>query len=155
MEEDLREITKIAREAAKFTAQNMKEDGIGTAEFDVIHTVRHHPGITQKEVREILGLDKGACARRCARLIAKGYLIRKENPDDKRSVLLYATEKAQDLKLSHKQIETIYYRWLSTHLSEEEKQAFYPILHKLYVLNKKEARSGWPHIREEVAHEKQ
>ena len=47
-----RKITKIAREAGKFTVQAMKEEGIGTAEFDFIHLVRHHPGITQTEVRE-------------------------------------------------------------------------------------------------------
>ena len=55
-----RKITKIAREAGKFTVQAMKEEGIGTAEFDFIHLVRHHPGITQTEVREQLKIDKGA-----------------------------------------------------------------------------------------------
>ena len=58
-----RKITKIAREAGKFTVQAMKEEGIGTAEFDFIHLVRHHPGITQTEVREQLKIDKGAAAR--------------------------------------------------------------------------------------------
>ena len=88
-----RKITKIAREAGKFTVQAMKEEGIGTAEFDFIHLVRHHPGITQTEVREQLNIDKGAAARRAASLEAKGYLIRKPNPWDGRSQLLYATEK--------------------------------------------------------------
>lgn len=32
-----RKMTKIAREVSKFTVQTMKEDGIGTAEFDFIH----------------------------------------------------------------------------------------------------------------------
>lgn len=93
-----RKITKIAREAGKFTVQAMKEEGIGTAEFDFIHLVRHHPGITQTEVREQLKIDKGAAARRAASLEAKGYLIRKPNPWDGRSQLLYATEKAETLK---------------------------------------------------------
>lgn len=38
-----RKITKIARELNKYTIQTMKEDGIGTAEFDFIHLVRHNP----------------------------------------------------------------------------------------------------------------
>ena len=95
-----RKITKIAREAGKFTVQAMKEEGIGTAEFDFIHLVRHHPGITQTEVREQLKIDKGAAARRAASLETKGYLIRKPNPWDGRSQLLYATEKAESLKNS-------------------------------------------------------
>lgn len=38
-----RKMTKIARELNKLTVQTMKEEGIGTAEFDFIHLVRHHP----------------------------------------------------------------------------------------------------------------
>ena len=63
-----RKMTKIAREVSKFTVQTMKEDGIGTAEFDFIHLLRHHPGLTQAEVREQLKIDKGAAARRAASL---------------------------------------------------------------------------------------
>ena len=61
-----RQMTKIAREAAKFTVQMMKADGIGTAEFDFIHLVRHNPGMTQADVRAALKIDKGAAARRAA-----------------------------------------------------------------------------------------
>ena len=90
-----RKITKIAREASKLAVLAMKEDGIGTAEYDFIHAVRHHPGITQAELREQLNIDKGA-----ARLEAKGYLVRRDNPQDGRSQLLYATEQAQGLRNS-------------------------------------------------------
>ena len=55
-----RQMTKIAREVGKFTVQMMKEEGIGTAEFDVIHFIRHNPGVTQTEVRETLKIDRGA-----------------------------------------------------------------------------------------------
>ena len=58
----------------------MKADGIGTAEFDFIHLVRHNPGMTQADVRAALKIDKGAAARRAASLEAKGYLVRKPNP---------------------------------------------------------------------------
>ena len=85
----------------------MKEDGIGTAEFDVIHFIRHNPGVTQTVMRESLKIDKGAVAKRVASLENKGYLIRKPNPEDGRSQLLYATAKAEDLKNSKAQIETI------------------------------------------------
>ena len=66
-----RKMTKIAREVSKFTVQTMKEEGVGTAEFDVIHLVRHNPGITQTKVRETLKIDKGAAAKRAASLESK------------------------------------------------------------------------------------
>ena len=83
MDKTERKMTKIARELNKLTVQTMKEEGIGTAEFDFIHLVRHHPGITQAQLREELKIDKGAAARRAASLEAKGYLIRRDNPEDK------------------------------------------------------------------------
>ena len=133
-----RKITKIAREAGKFTVQAMKEEGIGTAEFDFIHLVRHHPGITQTEVREQLKIDKGAAARRAASLEAKGYLIRKPNPWDGRSQLLYATEKAE--------IETVFYEWLLLELPEKEAESFCETLDKLYWKSKRERQNHFAEL---------
>lgn len=141
-----RKITKIAREVAKFTVQTMKEEGIGTAEFDFIHLVRHNPGITQAKVREVLKIDKGAAARRVASLEAKGYLERKPNPDDGRSQLLFATPKADELKNSKAQIESLFYEWLTAELSEEERTSFCETLDKLYWRSKNERREGFANI---------
>lgn len=146
MDATQRKMTKIAREVGKFTVQTMKEEGIGTAEFDVIHLVRHNPGITQTKVRETLKIDKGAAAKRVASLENKGYLIRKPNPDDGRSQLLYATEKAEQLKNSKAHIETVFYEWLLSELPEEEKEAFCTTLNKLYWKSKNERRAGFVNI---------
>ena len=145
MDQTGRKITKIAREVGKFTVQTMKEEGIGTAEFDFIHLVRHNPGITQTEVRETLKIDKGAAARRAASLEAKGYLERKPNPADGRSQLLYATKKA----------EAFFYEWLLAELPEEEKNAFCETLDKLYWRSKNERRAGFVDVAELVEKHKE
>ena len=139
-------MTKIAREVSKFTVQTMKEDGIGTAEFDVIYLVRHNPGLSQKEACLQLNMDKGAVARRTASLEQKGYLTRKANPEDGRSQLLYATEKAENLKTSKAAVETVFYEWLLEGLEEAEQAAFTAALDKLYLRSKMESRSGFPHV---------
>ena len=141
-----RKITKIARELNKFTVQTMKEEGIGTAEFDFIHLVRHNPGITQAQVREQLKIDKGAAARRVANLEEKGYLVRKPNPADGRSQLLYATEKAESLKNSKAYIEAVFYEWLLEELPEAEKVQFVQTLDKLYLRSKTQSRAGFPDV---------
>ena len=146
MDSTERKITKIAREVSKFTVQTMKEEGVGTAEFDFIHLVRHNPGITQTQVRESLKIDKGAAARRAASLEAKGYLIRKPNPEDGRSQLLYATPKAEQLKNSKAHIEALFYEWLLAELPEEEKKSFSKTLGKLYLRSKKESRTGFLNV---------
>ena len=128
-----RQMTKIAREAAKFTVQMMKADGIGTAEFDFIHLVRHNPGMTQADVRAALKIDKGAAARRAASLEAKGYLVRKPNPDE-------------ELKNSKAAIETVFYAWLVEELPEAEREAFCKTLETLYWRSKNQRRAGFPDV---------
>lgn len=141
-----RKITKIAREVGTFTARTMKADGVGPAEFDLIHVVRKHPGITQSEICRILGADKGAIAKQTANLESKGYLRREKNPADGRSQLLYPTEQAQNLKNSKAHIESVFYEWLLSSLDEPDQQEFARLLDVLYAKCKEESRAGFPHM---------
>ncbi len=146
MDQSRRQITKIAREVSKFTVKAMKAEGIGTAEFDFIHQVRHHPGITQAQVRDALKIDKGAAARRAASLEAKGYLVRRENPNDHRSQLLFATEKAETLRNSKATVEQTFYEWMLEELTESDRDNFCRILNELYLRSKTQARAGFPDV---------
>jgi DNA-binding MarR family transcriptional regulator len=141
-----RKITKIAREVSKFTVRTLREDGIGTSEFDVIHAIRKNPGITQSDVCHITGMDKGAVARQTANLEAKGYLTRSSNPNDGRSRLLFPTEKAERLKNSKAHIEAVFYEWLLEGLSENERNEFARLLDVLYSRCKEESKAEFPEI---------
>ena len=141
-----RQITKIAREVGKFTVRTVKAEGVGTAEFDLIHAVRKNPGITQSEICAILGTDKGAVAKQTANLEAKGYLRREANPADGRSQLIYPTEKAQSLKNSKAHIEALFYEWLAEALDGEERAEFARLLDVLYRRCKAESKAGFPEM---------
>ena len=141
-----RQMTKIVREVSRFTIRTLRAEGIGSGEFDVIHTVRKHPGITQAEVCQVTGLDKGAVARQTANLEAKGYLIRRDNPVDGRSQLLFSTQKAEGLKHSKAHIETMFYEWLLEPLSADEKAVFAGLLEILYQRCKAESKADFPEM---------
>lgn len=141
-----RKITKIAREAEKLVLLTMREEGVGTAEIDLIHALRHDPGCTQARLAEILHADKAAIARRTKNLEAKGYLVRENAPNDKRSQLLYPTEKAETLKSSKAEIEAAFYEYLISALTGEEAAVFASVLDKLYTKSKTESRAGFPHF---------
>ncbi len=141
-----RKITKIAREAEKLVLYTLREDGVGTAEIDLIHALRHNPGCTQARLAELLHADKAAIARRTKNLEAKGYLTRQEDPNDRRSQLLYPTERAETLKASKADIEASFYEYLVSQLSAEEAAAFAASLDKLYTASKTESRAGFPHF---------
>ena len=142
-----RKITKIAREAEKLVLRTLREEGVGTAEIDLIHALRHHPGCTQAALAERLHADKAAIARRTKNLEAKGYLIRRDAPNDRRSQLLYPTEKAESLKASKAEIEASFYEYLTSVLSADEARAFAAALNRLYAASKEESRAGFPHFR--------
>jgi len=141
-----RKITKIARETEKLVLLTMREEGVGTAEIDLIHALRHNPGCSQARLAEILNADKPAIARRTKNLEAKGYLVRRDDPSDKRSQLLFPTEKAENLKSSKAETEAAFYEYLLSVLTEEEKVAFIASLDKLYSASKAESRAGFPHF---------
>lgn len=143
-----RKITKIARETEKFVLIKLRENGVGTAEIDLIHAIRHNPGCTQAKLAEILNADKAAIARRTKNLETKGYLVRKSDPTDKRSQFLYPTEKAETLKESKAEIESEFYEYLVSALDEGEAETFAKLLDKLYVASKTESRAGFPHFNE-------
>ena len=141
-----RKITKIAREAEKLVLRTLREEDVGTAEIDLIHAVRHHPGCTQAALAELLHADKAAIARRTKNLEGKGYLVRRDAPHDRRSQLLYPTEKAEGLKASKAEIEASFYDYLVSTLTPEEAAAFAAALDKLYTASKKESRADFPHF---------
>lgn len=143
-----RYMTKIVREMNKFAITEGKMRGIGSGEADLIHLVRHHPGISQQELSGQLGIDKSAVARQVKNLEKKGYIRCEKSDQDSRSKALYATALAASLKGDKNDIEERFYTWLFEDLSEEEKAAFFATLTKLYHRSKTESRSGFPHLRE-------
>ena len=148
MEHPARKITKIAREAERVVLLAMRRDDVGTAEIDLIHAVRHHPGITQTELAQALHADKPAIARRTASLDRKGYLRREPNPEDGRSQLLYPTRQAEGLRDSKSAAESAFYSYLMAGLDEETQAAFLKALDEVYLRSKEESRRGFPHVKE-------
>ena len=131
MEHPARKITKIAREAEHIVLLVMRRDDIGTAEIDCIHAVRHHPGVTQTELADMLNTDKPAIARRVASLERKGYLRREPNPTDGRSQLLYPTEQAEGLRNAKADAESAFYDYIMAELDDETRAAFLDKLDKV------------------------
>ena len=95
--------------------------------------------ITERKITEI--------AREAEKLEAKGYLVRRDAPNDRRSQLLYPTEKAESLKSSKAKIEAAFYEYLMNTLTKEEAAAFAGTLNKLYAASKAESRAGFSHFR--------
>ena len=141
-----RKITKIARETEKLVLLSLREEGVGTAEIDLMHALRHHPGCTQAALAELLHADKAAIARRTLFLEAIGFLVRQVSLFVRRSHLLYPTGYAVAMKASKAEIEASFYEYLTSVLTDDESKTFAVLLNKLYAASKTESRAGFPHF---------
>lgn len=148
MENSKRKITKIAREATRFTQKVLKNTELGLSEYETVHCIRHNPGISQDELAKKVNLDKSAIARQAKSLEAKGYIIRKANPKDARAKQLFATQKAETVKNNKVMVENLFYDWLYSSISEEEKEQFFNTLNKLYLKSKAERKTDFKNLTE-------
>lgn len=147
MEDSKRQITKIARDVSRYTQKKLKTYGIGPSELDVLHVVRKNDGVTQKFICDKCGFDKAAVARIIVSLEKKQLVTRKDNPNDKRSSLIFSTNKDNALKDTKSQIEAYYYSWLFNDLDKKEKENFLNTLNKLYEKSKKESKNEFNNIK--------
>lgn len=68
--------------------------GLGSYQDSYIVNVCAHPGITQEGLSKLIFVHKSNVARQLGLLEEKGFVSRESDPQDKRSLLVYPTDKA-------------------------------------------------------------
>ncbi|MCD7954863.1 MAG: MarR family winged helix-turn-helix transcriptional regulator [Lachnospiraceae bacterium] len=144
------EISKIAQIANRVSVRQMREAGLGTAEYDLLRLVKQQPGISQKDAGARLGMDKGALARRAVNLEQKGYLTRRSNPADARSQLLFPEPKTDQMDNAGASAEAVFYDWLLECLPDDEREQFCDVLHILEERARKESEDGFPNVKAQI-----
>ncbi len=142
---EYRYMAKIVREMTKYKELREKENKLYPSEETLLHLIRHNEGISQKELVGKRGIDKAAVARQLVSLEEKGFIERKSGKD-KRTKLIYSTDKAKNLKQELVGYEEEFFEWLMSSLDEREKQTFFNTLTVLYLRSKQESRSGFKNL---------
>lgn len=135
-----RRIRKIDRDAQRFVARALGNTDLSLSDYDMIHTVRHRPGVTQEELRRLYCLDKSTIARRAAKLEAAGYISRLPSPGDKRRKQLFVTERGNALREAKVEAESFYFEWLTAELTEGELELLVPLLNRIQIRSREERR---------------
>lgn len=88
-------------------------------------------GASQQMLVELMNKDKAQIARIVARLLRQDLIIKQENPDDKRCVLLNLTTKGEKLlkRLDHVELEII--TNMLTGFSDEESASLTVLLERI------------------------
>ncbi len=94
------ELRRAARVVAQIYDEALRPSGLLAAQFTLLQTLKLAPGVSQKRLAELLGLDSTTLTRTLAVLRRKGWM-RSEAGEDRRALRLYLT--AEGLK-EYKQV---------------------------------------------------
>ncbi len=105
---------------------------ITATQFKVLCSVRCEVCITPVELKKILSVDLGALTRMIDRLVGRGWIERRPNPNDKRGVLLQLTcEGAAMCEQCHQLVGQELHQELTKNLTAEEVATLEHLLKKI------------------------
>ncbi|QAY67938.1 MarR family winged helix-turn-helix transcriptional regulator [Paenibacillus protaetiae] len=126
-------LSSAHRQNQKRLGKMLAPYGIGTGgQHSFLINVIRRPGITQEQLTQELKFDKATTARSIKQLELSGYIERKPDPDDRRSHLLYPTDKAVQFWPELQAILNRNNQLIARHLTKEEENRLIGLLQKLY-----------------------
>ncbi|MBQ8200555.1 MAG: MarR family transcriptional regulator [Clostridia bacterium] len=94
----MRQISITYRCAMRYREHELADTGLAGCQTPYLTALYRHPGISQEELARELNVNKSSVTRQLSALEEKGYVRRESDPSDKRSLLVYPTDKALDLR---------------------------------------------------------
>ena len=91
-------IWQINKNGLVYMARRLEEFNIGSGQLPLLMLLYNHKdGLNQKEISQLLNIDKGATAKAVLKLLNEGYIERKDDPIDNRMYRIYLTKKANKI----------------------------------------------------------
>ncbi|SDK49848.1 DNA-binding transcriptional regulator, MarR family [Maridesulfovibrio ferrireducens] len=112
-------------------ADKLSAIGITYGQIGFIMQALRNPGRNQDELSHVLSVDKAATARALAKLVKLGFLVREENPENRREKLVYPTEKAEGIKEDLHQALQAANELMMSDLDESEKEVLMKMLKRM------------------------
>ena len=92
-----RVLSRLARKSQLAVGSALQKYNLTAAEEPFLMAVLNNEGFSQEERTAFVGVDKAVTARAVRSLEEKGYLIRQQDPRDKRQNRVYPTDKAREI----------------------------------------------------------
>lgn len=127
----MKSLNNISRSQMMFRSERLKADGICAAHHTFVLAICLHPGRSQEELSKEICLNKSTVARTINYLEEKGYVRREANVSDKRSFLVFPTDKMLEI---FPLVSTITREWnerICEDIPSDELEAFFSVLSKM------------------------
>lgn len=117
----------------QFLAAKLREMGVPLTpeQFMLIDILWNQGEMTQQQLADQLQKDKNSVTKLVDAIEKKGFVVRKQNPHDRRANTLVLTEKANELKPGAKQKGISILDQILEGISEDELRSFLSTLRKL------------------------
>ena len=93
----MKSVSETFRCANLYRLDQLEGFGITGSQYTYILNICRNPGISQEQLSKLIYIHKSNVARQVCQLADKGLIERKTDENDKRSLLLYPTQKAKEL----------------------------------------------------------
>lgn len=90
-------VSVIHRTHHIYIDEQMKRFGLSSGQLFTLLHLAHEQGITQETLVHRFRVDKGTVARAVRRLEDAGYISRTIDPDDRRAVRIYLTDRGEEI----------------------------------------------------------
>jgi DNA-binding MarR family transcriptional regulator len=127
----LRNINVISRSATAYKTKSGTIEGISGAQHVFFFQICKHPGLSQDAIVKHTRLNKSTVTRTLAYLEEAGFVKRIQDPNDKRSLLVYPTEKMLEAFPEIRRIAREWNSALIEDIDEEELRIFESVLEKM------------------------
>ena len=129
------EINRVGCKLKQFLAARLKDEGVPLTpeQFMLIDLLWNHGEMSQQQLADLMQKDKNSVTKLVDAIERKGFVVRRQNRNDRRSNTLVLTEKANQLKPGAKLKGISILDQMLEGISEEELRAFLATLRKLDV----------------------
>jgi len=127
----MKSLNSISRCQATYRSAKFVADGICATHHAFILIISKHPGCSQEDITREICLNKSTVARTLNHLENCGYITRTSNPDDKRQVLVYPTEKMLETLPCVRTVSNEWNDCITEGISEDELKVFHSVLSRM------------------------
>lgn len=124
-------ISIIYRYAQNYMTRELEPYNIGGGQFIFLGALYRQDSISQETLSKKLNIDKGTTARAINKLEKEGYVVRKENPEDRRAYKVFLTKKALEIKPEINKVLKNWTKVLSKDFTEDEKEMVTGLLKRM------------------------
>lgn len=132
LERAVRQFLRAAAQLDSVRLQAWENLGLTLAQLRILFLVRAHPGADVRRIAERLSITPSAVSQQVDKLVIRGYLLRRDNPDDRRHVALEVTAEGDQAATEVSRLARERVRQLLSPLSDSDLVALEQVLAKLW-----------------------